>query len=392
MEFHALANIFPLMEGPAFDEMVSDIAENGLRESVVLFEGKILDGRNRFRACEESGEEPHFVDFTGDDALAHVISLNLHRRHLSESQRAMVAANIASFSHGGARDQEANLPLADTKPPVTNTDAAQMLNVSERTVKSARKVKDEGDDSLVKKVEGGSVSVSAAADVASLPKDEQADIVAKGEKEILAAAKKIRADRAVKNREVRLEKIAEISKGNEDLDTSQKYAVVYADPPWRYENPPMGGGNRSIENHYPTMTLEEICEMPVSEIVTDDAILYLWATAPKLRECMDVIEAWGFEYRTNLCWDKVNIGMGYHARNQHELLLVATRGKIPPPQAGTQPSSVLSQKRTGHSAKPSFYAEMIEGSYPQLPKIELFCRSPRDGWSVWGNQSEGAAA
>jgi N6-adenosine-specific RNA methylase IME4 len=120
-------------------------------------------------------------------------------------------------------------------------------------------------------------------------------------------------------------------------------------------------------------------------------MLYLWATAPKLKECMEVIEAWGFEYRTNMVWDKQKIGMGYHARNQHEILLIAKRGSIPPPQAGTQPASVFSIPRTEHSAKPVEFYEFIESAYPELPKIELFCRSPREGWAVWGNQSEDAA-
>lgn len=131
--------------------------------------------------------------------------------------------------------------------------------------------------------------------------------------------------------------------------------------------------------------------MPVADLATDDAILYLWATAPKLAECFKVIDSWGFEYRTNLVWDKEKIGMGYHARNQHELLLVCKRGQIPPPEAGKQPSSVHREARGKHSAKPEFYYEMIEAAYPQLPKIELFCRTPREGWAVWGNQSEGAA-
>jgi N6-adenosine-specific RNA methylase IME4 len=216
------------------------------------------------------------------------------------------------------------------------------------------------------------------------------------------AAKVIaRRENAPDRRDERLEKIAEISKGNTALGTSTRYPILYADPPWRYENPPMGGGNRSIENHYPTMTLEEICALPVAQLATDDALLYLWATAPKLAECIDVLRAWGFEYRTNGVWDKEIIGTGYHFRNQHELLLVAKRGEIPPPLAGEQPSSVFRERRTRHSVKPIFYYEMIEKAYPQLPKIELFRRSidedgkpipMREGWAVWGNQAAGVAA
>ena len=138
------------------------------------------------------------------------------------------------------------------------------------------------------------------------------------------------------------------------------------------------------------MTLEDICAMPVADLATDDSILYLWATAPKLAECMKVIEAWGFDYRTHLVWDKMKIGMGYHARSQHELLLIAKRGQIPPPKAGEQPASVIRIPRGKHSAKPVEFYEIIEKAYPELFKIELFCRSPREGWAVCGNQSGGA--
>lgn len=383
LEFHALANIFPMMEGSAFAELVADVKANGVVEPVEIFEGKILDGRNRYRAAETAGVHCPTRQFNGTDALAHVISLNLHRRHLDESQRAMVAAKIATLGQGARTD------IASFEA-MSQTDAASALNVSRSAVQRATAVRETGAPELVAAVERGKVSVSAAADIATKPKEEQQQIVARGEKEILEAAKQIRAEKAEVRRAERLNNLAEISKGNAELSTDQKYPIIYADPPWRYENPPMGGTNRSIENHYPTMTLEEICALPVSDLATEDAMLYLWATAPKLAECFKVIESWGFEYRTNLVWDKELIGMGYHARNQHEILLVAKRGNIPPPSAGTQPSSVHREKRGEHSAKPTFYYEMIEAAYPQLPKIELFSRAPREGWAAWGNQAEAA--
>lgn len=379
-QYHQLANIFPLIEGREFDELVTDIRAHGVREPIWLLDGEILDGRNRYRAAAEAGVECPTREYTGDNPADFVVSLNLKRRHLNEGQRAMVAAKLADMPKGTNQHAQICAP--------SQSEAADMLNVSRRTVQTAKAVQEQGTPELVKAVEAGTVSVSAAADIATLPKHEQAEVVARGEKEILEKAKEIRAEKAAARREERLDKLAEISLGNRELDTSIRYPIIYADPPWRYENPPMGGTNRSIENHYPTMTLEEICAMPVADLATDDAMLYLWATAPKLAECMKVIEAWGFEYRTNLVWDKELIGMGYHARNQHEILLVAKRGDIPPPAAGTQPSSVHRERRTEHSAKPEFYYQMIEAAYPQLPKIELFCRSPRDGWAVWGNQSE----
>ena len=383
IEFHPLANIFPLLDGDEFQSLADDIREHGLRESIWLYDGQILDGRNRYRACAIAGVDADFRQYNGDDPLAFVISLNLKRRHLNESQRAMVAAKIANAEHGGDRrsDQAANLPL------VSQSGAAEMLNVSERSVRSARTVQETGTPELIDAVERGNVAVSAAADIATQSEDEQREIVARGEKEILQAAKEIRATKAEKRRTERVAKIVEISKGNVELGTDQKYPIIYADPPWQYENPPMGGGNRSIENHYPTMTLDEICAMPVSDLCAENSLLYLWATAPKLAECMRVIEAWGFEYRTNFVWVKDKIGMGYHARSQHELLLVAKRGEIPPPPVSARVSSVIYAPRGEHSVKPVEFCELIETMYPEFSKIELFSRDPREGWASWGNES-----
>jgi N6-adenosine-specific RNA methylase IME4 len=195
-----------------------------------------------------------------------------------------------------------------------------------------------------------------------------------------------KADRADRRR-VRVEKLAKISKGNSDLEADRRYPIIYGDPPWRYEH--AVSDSRAIENHYPTMSLEEICALPVADLATEDALLFLWATAPKLGECFEVLKAWGFDYRTCAVWAKDRIGMGYYFRSQHELLLVAKRGEPPAPAESDRRSSVIHAPRGEHSAKPVEFYELIEGMYPDLPKIELFSRSPRDGWVAWGNQANG---
>ena len=168
-----------------------------------------------------------------------------------------------------------------------------------------------------------------------------------------------------------------------------KFVVLYADPPWRYEHPPMGGSNRSIENHYPTMELEEICALPIADIAHQNSVLFLWATSPKLPECLDVVKAWGFTYRTDMVWVKDKIGMGYHARERHEALLIAKRGELPPPAPEVRPDSVQEAPRLEHSAKPPVFYEIIDRMYPSVRKIELFGRAPeeREHWFTWGNQS-----
>lgn len=172
------------------------------------------------------------------------------------------------------------------------------------------------------------------------------------------------------------------------LPTGDPTPILYADPPWQYENPPMGGSNRSIENHYPTLTLDEICALDIGACATADAVLFMWATAPKCAECFQVLEAWGFEYRTNIVWDKERIGMGYWARSRHELLLVARRGEMPTPAPADRPDSIIAAKRSNeHSEKPAVFYEMIERMYPGVRKREFFARNRRDGWEEpWGNQ------
>jgi N6-adenosine-specific RNA methylase IME4 len=162
------------------------------------------------------------------------------------------------------------------------------------------------------------------------------------------------------------------------------FSVLYADPPWRYQH--TESESRAIENQYPTMSLDEICNLPIHEVCADDAILFLWATSPKLEEAMKVLEAWGFIYRTCAVWDKEKIGMGYYFRQQHELLLVAAKGHPPTPDPSDRVSSVIRTPRLKHSQKPEVVYEIIEAMYPHLPKLELFARSLRNQWSAWGNE------
>ena len=204
---------------------------------------------------------------------------------------------------------------------------------------------------------------------------------------VTQAAKEIRQERTEQRRQERIEKIVQIAQGNSDLaETAVLYPIVYVDPPWRYEYSPTD--NREIENHYPTMTLEEICLLPVAEIATPDSVLFLWTTSPKLAESMQVINAWSYAYKTCMVWDKERMGMGYYARQQHELLLIATRGAVPVPEPANRPASVIRARRDNeHSAKPAEFYDVIERMYPDLPKIELFARGRRAGWAAWGNQA-----
>jgi N6-adenosine-specific RNA methylase IME4 len=134
------------------------------------------------------------------------------------------------------------------------------------------------------------------------------------------------------------------------------------------------------------MSLEEICALPVAHLATDAAVLFLWTTAPHLQDSFQVLAAWGFEYKTNIIWVKDKLGLGYFVRNQHELLVVATRGDMPSPSPANRPPSVINAPRREHSRKPDESYALIEQMYPELPKVELFARQTRTGWATWGNE------
>lgn len=390
--FHEYANLFPMMLGEALDALRADILQHGVREPVVFLSGAILDGRNRYMCARDLGMEYPRVEYKGDDPLGYVISHNLHRRHLSESQRASVAAKLANMQAGDNQHSGggANLPdlLGESKKaPVTVAQAADMLNVSERSVKSARKVHEQGAPELVEAVDEGRVSVAAAADIADAPKAEQVEIVARGEKEIVAAAKEIRAKKQAEKRAVRTEKLVELSQHNAPLPEDRTYPVIYADPPWEYDFSPSSG--RAVENHYPTMPIEDILAMEVARLATPDAMLFLWCPPSFIKKGIAVLEAWGFDLASSMVWDKERIGTGIYFRQQHEYLLLGKRGKPITPAPGTQPRSVLRAARTEHSAKPVEVYDLIETMYPGLPKIELFSRSPQPGWASHGNEVVG---
>lgn len=177
MKFHELSEIFPLIEGQSLDDLAADIKANGLREKIWTYEGKILDGRNRFLACQRANVKPEFRKFTGKDPLAFIVSLNIQRRHLTDAQRAMAAAKIATMRQGERTDlppREARLsPNLPPRGGRSQTEAAAELGVSVRSVQRAKKVIDSGSKALQHAVESNEVPLKKAASVVNLPKSVQ---------------------------------------------------------------------------------------------------------------------------------------------------------------------------------------------------------------------------
>lgn len=373
-QFHPVAELFPLMAGAEFDALKADIAENGLREAIWLHpDGRIVDGRNRYNACMELGVVPVYRAWDGQGSLVtFVVSLNLHRRHLDTGQRGMVAARLANMRQGR---QETNGSIDLFVP---QSEAAELLNVSVPSVKRAKEVIEQGTPELVEKVEKGEVSVSAAASVATLPFVEQREIVARGVKEILAAAKQIRQTKQYDS----LSRKRTIAQSL----PPKTYNVILADPPWEYSNT---GLNGAAATHYDTMSINELSRLldRIGLTVADNAVLFLWVTNPLLEESFTLIKEWGFRYKTNIVWVKDRIGTGFYVRGIHEMLLICIKGSFTPINTNQTPpiTSALHAPTQEHSRKPDRVYEIIESLYPGCNYIELFARRQRPGWDSWGD-------
>lgn len=191
MKHHEYAALFPMLPDAELQSLANDIRDNGLETPIVTLEGAILDGRNRHRACEIAGVSPRFEEYTGKDPMQFVISHNLHRRHLDESQRGMIAARLANLKHGtNQHGEDSPIGLSSSH---TQSEAAALLNVGTSTVKRARAVLTKGEPELAEMVAAGKLSVAAAEDVAKLSQDEQKQAIAGGAAGVKEAAKKSRS-------------------------------------------------------------------------------------------------------------------------------------------------------------------------------------------------------
>lgn len=408
VRWHEYAEIFPWIEGKARDELRESIRKEGVVEPIVFLNEYILDGRNRYELARELGVEYPRVDYLGEDPLGFVVAKNLPRRHLSDQQRVMAAAKIARLPRGR--------PALD--PPtggISTAAAAKLMDVPERSVERAKIVERDGSPELIAAVEGGTISLSAAADLSSLPKEQQIEAIKSADPKVLnQVVKEAGAAKQAKKKAKRSHRETVLATKQKALP-NKKFGLVLADPEWRFDTFSVETGmDRAAENHYPTSRLEDIMARDVGAIADKDCILLLWATVPMLIEAICVAEAWGFcwldrdtagrlvpvkdhaRYVSHWAWLKEQIITGYWNRGKHEILLIFTRGKPIPPAMGDQlPSWVggeATQASSGeHSAKPEVFLDWVDRLWPNTPKIELNRRGPaRPGWDAWGNEAEAA--
>ena len=341
MKFHEIADLFPLMDGVEFQLLCEDIKKEGLNHSVILLNNEILDGRNRYRACVEVGIEPRYEEFKGDDPLAFVLSENLHRRHLTASQRAALAAEVANMTKQDTLKQNVDDQNWSTDK-MSNEDASNLFQVAKGYVIEAKAIRTN--------------------------EPEKFEELKKGEKTI---------------QQIKREIVKEIIRNKPELP-NDKHRVIYADPPWKYGNTQPDYQTEQAD-YYPLLDINEICAMDIKDIADENAVLFLWATSPILEDAFRVINMWGFKYKASFVWDKIGHNMGHYNSVRHEFLLICTKGSCQPDNQKLF-DSVQSIKRTKHSEKPEEFRKIIDTLYPYGKRIELFGRKRVENWGVYGNE------
>jgi N6-adenosine-specific RNA methylase IME4/ribosomal protein S20 len=426
--FHPLANIFPLLEGERFAEIVADMQATGFRmgEEIVILDGQILDGRNRYRAAIAAGliaEDAdwrtswHFVEFSTDGVdgvfteaeiaagpLQYVIAKNINRRHLNDDQRRMAAARAANLARG----------QHPAECGITIPKAATLLNVDAAGVERARTVITTAATEIQKAVDAGMLTVNAAAQAAKLAPELQLDVAR------LANAGQANAVRTVIKQKTRATREADKGKAIAALP-EEKFGLIAADPEWRFEVWSRRTGlDRAADNHYSTSPQDVIAARRalIDGIAAADSVLALWVT--DLARGLDTLRDLGFTFKSYFVWVKTHRaltlddvsraalarqfgwdiedaphtllmrekppGTGYWNVDEDELLLIGTRGNPVCPAPGEQGGSVWYEPRREHSVKPECFFAWADRHFAHTPRIELNARRRRPGWQAWGDE------
>lgn len=361
---HPVADIFPRMAEDEFGDLVNDILNHGLREPIWLHpDGRIIDGRNRYAACEQAGIEPEYRTWDGEGSLVEfVVSLNLHRRHLSSSQRAVVSLDMLPHLEAEAKERQREggrtKVVQQIEQPRSVEQAAKLTGTNRQYVSDAKKLASESPAKL--------------------------EEVRAGKKTITQVKREIREEKREQRRDDNRAKVARVV--TPDKTTDAKFATILIDPPWDWGDEGDVNQLGRAKPDYSTMSLAELEALPVPKLADDDCHLYLWITNRSLPKGFRLIESWGFRYITALTWCKPSFGMGNYFRGSTEHILFAVKGSQPLKRKDAGTWFEAERGKGGHSSKPTAAYELVESCSPG-PYLEMFSRRDRSDWTAWGENA-----
>lgn len=357
-------SLIPALTTEEYAGLEQSILEEGCRDALITWKGTLIDGHNRYEICQKNGIPFKTSEKMFDsriDVEIWIIINQFSRRNLTTGQKASLteplrerweikAKENLSLSGGDRKSEDKKSGFMNSQNPINTTkELSKISGLGEQTISRYNQISKKALKEIKHKVDKGEITINQA----------------------YVQMRREEAKKAIKEIE----------------PISGKYRVIYADPPWKYGNNMPDYFSEQVD-HYPLMTIKEICDMPIKGIAEENAVLFLWVTSPILEESFQVINAWGFKYKASFIWDKIKHNMGHYNSVRHELLLICVKGSCQP-DINKLFDSVVSIERTEHSKKPEYFRQIIDELYPHGSRIELFARTKTEGWDVYGNQLSG---
>lgn len=399
-EFKAL--IPPLSEDE-LEQLEQNILEDGIREPLVVWNDYLIDGHNRFTIAQKHGLKFDCIEKHFDDegsAKEWMILNQFGRRNLSAYNRSLLALKLKPIfekraeknllqtgKNVGSKNKQAchNCDKLDEKVD-TKTELSKVADVSHNTIARVQAIEREAPEEVKKKLSTGDMSINSGYEITKALQKMDEGKKEKFLNKVINEEKKVKeAINEIKKEEFK----ACIDKQKEDIATgvaimpSGTFEAISIDPPWNYGTSYDGAGRR-VANPYPEMTQSELLslELPASE----NSVLFLWTTQRFIFDAHELLNAWGFNYRNIIVWDKEKIGMGDLFRMQCEFCLVGIKGK-PVLDNDYKNRDIIREPRREHSRKPDAFFGMVDKLVVGR-KLEYFSREKREGWEVFGNDVE----
>ena len=371
--------LIPALTAEEFKQLEQNCLAEGIREKIITWNGFIIDGHNRFEIAtrwnlEYQTESKSFKD--ENDVKEWMINNQFGRRNLSNYQRSVLALQLEEVFSAKAKEKETERKTtfhksekSNIEPINTIKEISKVANVSHDTIAKVKVIQATATPEVKEKLSTGEISINQA--YQEIKKEEKKEI--QNEKK--------------KDYEERIETVSKNEFKVDIFNTLNKFRVIYADPAWSYndkqDTPQLGGAAK----HYDTMSVSQICSLPVNEISEKDSVLFLWVTSPLLEDAFTVIKSWGFKYKTSFVWDKIKHNMGHYNSVRHEFLLIATKGSCTPDNKKLYDSVQAIERNDNHSEKPIEFLNIIDDIYNYGNKLEMFCRNiKKEKWYGWGNE------
>jgi len=332
-----------------FTFLESNILDNGIREPLLTWNGILIDGHHRLKIAKKHKLPYKIKELSFDDAMdakAFMTKNQLGKRNLNLFSKAslLIKTHQPLLARLAKENQRNGVSRKSGKVIDSDKELAKILGCSKDLIWRIKKINKLADNEILRKLNEGHISINTA----------------------FLALRRIDFDRELETKPL----------------PEGKWSIFYADPAWDHRAGPV-----YMDPDYPTMSIDELCQLRIKPMTTSRSVLFMWTTNVHLEQAFKVMNAWSFRYSgSNFVWKKTGqANRGYYNNSIHEILLIGKK-RASAPLNPERSSSIITAKKSAHSRKPEKFRKIIDGLYPKGKRIELFARRKVKGWDAWGNE------